>query len=186
MVRTIKHHIWKLHPPVQPSGHQPSRFGHSKPYYDNYVQPKCNRPDARATPFGHGLVMEAFSAILERRLQLTVRTLSQAVRTPSSILIITFWSNIGLGRNQCHWKANKKWYNLMVWKTNRIVRTAPVQTEISSVRTTLPKFENFSELLFGHGNSCLSRRPRLPFGHACQRLWFWPDLGLLKPINKRL
>jgi hypothetical protein len=75
MVRTIKHHIWKFCAPVQPSGHQPSGSRRSKPYYGNYVQLKCNRPDARATPSGRGLVMEAFSAILERRLQLTVRTL---------------------------------------------------------------------------------------------------------------
>jgi len=99
MVRTIKHHIWKLRAPVQPSGNQPSGFGRSKPYYGNYAQPKCNRPDTRATPSGCGLVMEAFSAILERRLQLTVRTLGQAVQTPSDIFIITFYSNIGLGRN---------------------------------------------------------------------------------------
>jgi hypothetical protein len=54
-----------------------------KPYYGNYVQPKCNRSDARATLSGRGPVMGAFSTILERRLQLTVRTLGQAVRTPS-------------------------------------------------------------------------------------------------------
>jgi len=49
--------------------------------------------------------MEAFSAILERRLQLTVRTLGQAVRTPFGILdIIGFllftqildWDEIGV------------------------------------------------------------------------------------------
>jgi hypothetical protein len=34
---------------------------------------------AEVQPFGRGLVMEAFSAILERRLHLTVRTLGQAV-----------------------------------------------------------------------------------------------------------
>jgi hypothetical protein len=107
MVRTIKIQIWKLRAPVQPSGHQPSRSGRSKPYYGNYVQPKCNRPDARATLSGRGLVMEAFSATLERRLQLTVPTLGQAVRTPSGILDITFYSNIGLGRNWRRWKANK-------------------------------------------------------------------------------
>jgi hypothetical protein len=65
----------------------------------------CSRPDAihgkasRTTevqPSGRGLDMEAFSAILERRLQLIVWTLGQAVRTPSSISIITFCSNIGL------------------------------------------------------------------------------------------
>jgi hypothetical protein len=54
-------------------------------------------PDARATPSRRGLNMEVFSAILERRSQLTVLTLGQVVRTPSSILIITFWSNVGLG-----------------------------------------------------------------------------------------
>jgi hypothetical protein len=51
--------------------------------------------------------MEAFSATLERRLQLTVRT-------PSGILVITFYSNIGLGRNWLHWKAKKKICNLRV------------------------------------------------------------------------
>jgi hypothetical protein len=118
---------------VQPSGRQPSWSGRSsfiygncvhqfnhpdvsllgpdapKPYYGNYVQPKCNRPDARVTPSGRSLVMEASSTILERRLQLTVRTLDQkAVRMPFCILIITFYSNIGLGRNWCRWKADKK------------------------------------------------------------------------------
>jgi len=53
----------------------PSRSGRSKPYFGNFVHPKCNRPDAREIPSGCGLVMEAFSATLERRLQLTVRTL---------------------------------------------------------------------------------------------------------------
>jgi hypothetical protein len=105
MVRTIKLQIWKLRALVQLSGHQPSGSGHSKPYYGNYVQPKCNHPDARTTPFGRDLVMEAFSAILERRLQLTVWTLSQAIQTPSGILVITFYSNIELGRNWHHWKA---------------------------------------------------------------------------------
>jgi hypothetical protein len=83
-----------------------------KPYYGNYMSLKYNRPDARATPSGRSLVMKAFGAILKRRLQLTVRTLGQAVWTlgqavwtPSSILIITFYSNIGLGRNWHPWKA---------------------------------------------------------------------------------
>jgi hypothetical protein len=76
----------------------------------------------RDTPSGHGLVMEAFSVILKRRLQLTIRTLGQAIRTPSSILIITFCSNIGLGWNWCHWKANKKWYNLTIQTAKRNVR----------------------------------------------------------------
>jgi len=68
MVRTIKLHIWKLRAPVQPSGHQSSGSGRSKTYYGNYVQQKCNHPEAQATPSGRGLVMEAFSATLERRL----------------------------------------------------------------------------------------------------------------------
>jgi hypothetical protein len=69
------------------------------------MQPKCNRPDARATPSGRDPVMEAFSVILERRLQLTVRTLGQAIRTPFGILVITFYTNIGLGQNWRRWKA---------------------------------------------------------------------------------
>jgi hypothetical protein len=46
MVRTIKLHIWKLCAPFQQSGRQPSRSGRSKPYYGNFMQPKCNRLDA--------------------------------------------------------------------------------------------------------------------------------------------
>jgi hypothetical protein len=64
---------------VQPSGRQTPQSRRSGPYYDNYVQQKCNRPNARAIPSGCGLVMEAFNAILERRFQLTVRTLGQTV-----------------------------------------------------------------------------------------------------------
>jgi hypothetical protein len=132
---------------VQPSGSQPSWSGRSsfiygncvhqfncpdvtfqgpdapKPYYGNYVQPKCNRPDARATPSGRGLIMGAFSTILERRLQLTVRTLDQAVRTPSGISIITFYSNIGLGQNQHRWKADKKYCQLSVRTATISIRT---------------------------------------------------------------
>jgi hypothetical protein len=176
MVRTIKHHIWNLCAPVEPSGHQPSGSERSKPYFGNYVQPKCNRPDARATPSERGLVMEAFSAILERRFQLTVRTLGQAVRTPSGILVITFYSNIGLGRNWRRWKANEILYKLIVWTAIILIRK-----ETLSVRTAL---QNFLELLFRHGNSSSSGRPRLPSGRACQRFHFWLELGLLKPINK--
>jgi hypothetical protein len=121
MVQTIKHHIWKLRAPVQPSGHQPSGSGRSKPYYGNYVQLKCNHLDARATPSGRGLVMEVFNAILERQLQFTVPTLGQSVRTPSGILDITFYSNIGLGQNWRRWKANKKYCKLMVQTAIRIV-----------------------------------------------------------------
>jgi len=130
MVRTIKLQIWKLRAPVQLSGHQPSGSGRSKPYYGNYVQPKCNRPDARTIPSGRDLIMEAFSATLERRLQLTVR--GQAVQTPSGILDITFYSNIGLGRN---WRC---------WKANEILCKLSVRTAIILVRTDSVRMERFS------------------------------------------
>jgi hypothetical protein len=106
-----------------------------------------------------------------------------AVRTPSGILVITSYSNIWLGRNRCRWKANKKCCKLMVRTAIRIVRAGTVRMETSSVRMAL---HNFPELLFEHGNSSPSERPRLPSGRSCQRLWFYPILGLLKPINKRL
>jgi len=95
-----------------------------KPYYGNYVSSKCNRPDARATPPGRGLVMEAFSAISKRRLKLIFQTLGQAVQTPSGIFIITFYSNIGLGQNWRRWKGNEKSCKLTIWTANRSVRTA--------------------------------------------------------------
>jgi hypothetical protein len=76
--------------------------------------------------------MAAFSATLERRLQLTVRTLGQAVRTPSGILVITFYSNIRLRRNWLHWKAKKKFCNLRVRTAINSNRTASVRTEIFS------------------------------------------------------
>jgi hypothetical protein len=135
---------------VQPSGRQPSGSGRSKPYYGNYVQPKCNCPEARATPSRRVLVMEAFIAILERRLQLTVRTLGQAVRTPSSILDISFYSNIGLGRNRRCWKAKKKFSKL-------------------SFRTALQKIP---ELLSGQEKLGPSGRPWLPSERACLRIPF--------------
>jgi hypothetical protein len=129
MVRTIKLHIWKLRAPVQPYGRQPSRSRRSKPYYGNFVQPKCNRSDARETVSGRSLVMEAFIATLERWLQLTVQTLGQAVRTPSGILVITFYSNFGLGRNQRRWKAKKNLYKLNIRKVITSLRKASVRME---------------------------------------------------------
>jgi hypothetical protein len=165
MVWTIKHHIWKLRAPVQPSGHQPSGSGCSKPYYGNYVQPKCTRPDARATPFGRGLVMEAFSATLKRWLQLTVWTLGQAIRTPSGILDITFYSNIELGRNWRHWKANKKLYKLLVRTAIRIIRTVPVRTEALSIRMALAKIREFFRIAFRTWKQLpvRTRVPKTPF-----------------------
>jgi hypothetical protein len=118
-----------------------------KPYYGNSVQPKCNRPDA-------ALLYKAFSAILGRRLQLTVPTLGQAVRTLSGILVITFYLNIGLGRNWRRWKANEILYKLMVQMainyrpdgpeensriTFRTRKTLPVRTALAPVRTRVPQ-----------------------------------------------
>jgi hypothetical protein len=139
MVRTMKHHIWKLRALVQPSGHQPSRSGRSKPYYGNYVQQKCNCPDARATQSGRGLVMEAFSATLERRLQLTVRTLGQAVWYFGHNFLLKYQ----IGTNLRHWKANKKYCLLMVRTAIRIV-----WTEALSVRTTPTKIREFFKIAF--------------------------------------
>jgi hypothetical protein len=70
-----------------------------------------------------------FSATLERRLQLTVRTLGQAVRTPSGILVITFYSNIGLGQNWGRWKADKKCCQMTTRTDTISVRTEPVRME---------------------------------------------------------
>jgi hypothetical protein len=101
--------------------------------------------------------MDAFSATLERRLQLTVQTLGQAVRTPSGILDIIVYSNIGLGRNWRRWKANEILYKLsirtaiiLVWTerfarpdgpgenyriTFRTRKTWPIRTALDPVRT---------------------------------------------------
>jgi hypothetical protein len=136
-----------------------------KAFYENYLQWTCDRPDARATPFGRGLVMEAFSAILERRLQLTVRTLGQAVRTPSGILVITFYSNIGLGRNRCRWKAKKKYCKLRIRTAITSIRTE----ETSCVRMALQKIP---ELLFEQGKSFPSGRPRLSSERAFHIICF--------------
>jgi hypothetical protein len=92
-----------------------------------------HHPEARATLSGRDLVMEAFSTILDRRLQLTVRTLGQAVRTPYGILDITFYLNIGLRRNWRRWKADKKCCQLTVWTDNRSVRTEPIQTALQKI-----------------------------------------------------
>jgi hypothetical protein len=64
--------------------------------------------------------------------------LGQAVRTPSDILIITFYSNIGLGRNWHRWKANKKCRKLGIQTANRSFRM-----EISCVQMALRKFHNY-------------------------------------------
>jgi len=91
----------------------------------------------------------------------TVRTLGQAVRTPSGILVITFYSNIGLGRNQRRWKAKKRLCKLIIWTainsirmerfthpdgpaensriTFRTRKTWPVQTALAPVRMRVPQ-----------------------------------------------
>jgi hypothetical protein len=63
-----------------------------------------NRPDVKL----HGLDAQVLIMVITWSRSTAVWTLGHAVRTPSSILIITFCSKIGLGRNQRHLKANKK------------------------------------------------------------------------------
>jgi hypothetical protein len=120
--------------------------------------------------------MEASSAILERRLQLTVRTLGQAVRTPSGILIITFYSNIRLGQNWRRWKADKKYCQLTIRTVTRSIRKEPVRTALQKI----------PELLSGQEKLGPSGRPWLPSERACLRIRFCVDFGFPKPINKRL
>jgi hypothetical protein len=135
-----------------------------KPYYGNYMPSKCNRPDARVTPSGRSLVMEAFSAILERRLQLIVRTLGQAVRTPSCILIITFYSNIGLGQNRRRCKADKKCWQLTV-------RTATISVQMEPIR-----MGRFSRLDGPAENSKITFQTRKT----------WPVRKALAPVRTRV
>jgi hypothetical protein len=107
------------------------------------MQHKCNRLDARETPSGRGIVMEAFSATLERRLQFTVRTLS-------GILIITFYSNIRLGRNWRRWKDDKKCCQLTtrsIWKERFSHPEGPAENSI---------------ILFGQEKLGPSGRPKTP------------------------
>jgi hypothetical protein len=141
-----------------------------KPYYGNFVQTKCNRPDARATPSGCGLVMEAFSATLERPLQFIVWTLNQAVQTPSGILIITFYSNIGLGQNRRRWKADKKCCQQIVQMATRSVRKDPVLME-RFARPDGPA-ENF-RILFGQEKLGPSGRPKAPVWMCVPQTPFW-------------
>jgi hypothetical protein len=54
-----------------------------KPQYENCVQLKCKRPDARATPSKHGSIQERISREFEKPIaQLSVRTASTTVQTP--------------------------------------------------------------------------------------------------------
>jgi hypothetical protein len=76
--------------------------------------------------------MGAFTTILERRLELTVRTLDQAIWTPSGILVITSYSNIKLGQNRRRWKADKKYCQLTIRTATISVQTEPVRMEIFS------------------------------------------------------
>jgi hypothetical protein len=108
------------------------------------VHTKFNRPDISLQgPDAQILIME-----IACNKSATVRMLGQAVRTLSGILIITFYSNIGLGQNQRHWKANKKLCKLMVRTANRIVWTAPVRTETSSGRMAPLKIREFFRIAF--------------------------------------
>jgi hypothetical protein len=134
-----------------------------KPYNGNYVQAKCNRLDARATPSRRGLVMGAFSTILERQLQLTVRTLGQVVRTLSGILIITFYSNIGLGQNWRRWKADKKYCQLTIWTATISIRTEPTRKALQKI----------PELLSGQEKLDPSGRPKAPVRTPVFQTPFW-------------
>jgi len=107
--------------------------------------------------------MEAFSATLERRLQLTVRTLGQAVQTPSGILDITFYSNIGLEQNWHRWKANKILYKLNIRTVIIIVRKDPFWMETYCIRTAVRKIP---ELLFGQEKLGPSGWAKAPVGDA--------------------
>jgi hypothetical protein len=102
------------------------------------VQPSgCSGNTVRTRPcYG------SFQCYFGNAIQLTVRTLGQAVQTPSSILDITFYLNIGLGRNKRHWKTKKKLCNLNVWTAINSVRTerfarpdGPTENSIITFRT---------------------------------------------------
>jgi hypothetical protein len=67
--------------------------------------------------------------------------------TPSGILVITFYSNIRLGRNWRRWKAKKNFCNLSAQKA------------INSVQTALQKIP---ELLSGQEKLGPSGRPKAP------------------------
>jgi hypothetical protein len=115
------------------------------------VHTKFNRPEINLQgPDAQILIME-----IACNKSATVRMLGQAVRTLSGILIITFYSNIGLGQNQRHWKANKKLCKLMVrmapLKIREFFRIAfrtrkqlPVQTAKDTVRTCVPETPFFT------------------------------------------
>jgi len=53
--------IWKLCASDQPSGRPFPWSGRAKPKYGNCLQLKCDHPDDRATPSGHGLKQERIS-----------------------------------------------------------------------------------------------------------------------------
>jgi hypothetical protein len=117
---------------VQPFGRQPSWSGRSSFIYGNCVH-QFNRPDVSLqSPDAPSLIIViscsrsatvwtrpcygSFQRYLGEAVAVdrpdarssrpdTFRTLGQAFRTPSGILVITFYSNIGLGQNRRRWKA---------------------------------------------------------------------------------
>jgi len=76
----------------------------------SYMEITCTSSTVRTSSFKVRTLQSLIMVITCSR-SATVRTLGQAVLTPSGILIITFYSNIGLGRNRRHWKANKNTVN---------------------------------------------------------------------------
>jgi hypothetical protein len=99
-IRTMSSIRQELAYQVQPSERQPSWSGRSSFIYGNCVH-QFNRPDVKLQgPNAPSLIM-----VISCSRSATVRMLGQAFRTPLGILVINFYSNIGLGRNRLHWKA---------------------------------------------------------------------------------
>jgi len=67
MVRPLNPNIWKLRASVQPSGCHTSSSRCSKTWYGNWVQLKCNRLDATATPSWRILIQERILCEFEKQ-----------------------------------------------------------------------------------------------------------------------
>jgi hypothetical protein len=82
-VQTQRSLIRKLHAYIlHPSGRQGNTVW-TRSLLWNYLQIECNRPNSRATPFGHGLNMEIREVRYEKQVaQLTVQTLNASILMP--------------------------------------------------------------------------------------------------------